>query len=113
MADYNYVINLFSLLLLIGILFTIMYGCQFQKNSNKNIERFLDLEEYERLKENEQNIENTSKNIAEKIKTDNLSAQQLAEMVENGTIKKEEIEHMINYIENFENEIKQPKCNKY
>ena len=46
MADYNYVLNLFSLLLILGILFIIMYGCQYQKH--RNIEKFMDVEEYDR-----------------------------------------------------------------
>jgi len=40
MSKYNNILNLFSLTLVLIILFVVMYGCQFRMYNKKRIERF-------------------------------------------------------------------------
>ena len=39
MSKYNNILNLFSLTLVLFILFIVMYGCQYRTYRNKKIER--------------------------------------------------------------------------
>jgi uncharacterized protein HemX len=107
MADYNYILNLFSLLLILGILFIIMYGCQYQQH--RKIEKFMDVEEYDRELENQKLLEESQKKIAEltdKLKTDNVSIAKFTNMIEEGEFSKDDLNKMIDYVENFENKLK-------
>jgi uncharacterized protein HemX len=107
MADYNYILNLFSLLLILGILFIIMYGCQYQQH--RKIEKFMDIEEYDRQLENEKKLEESQQSIAEltkKLKTDEISMEKFTNMIEEGKFSKDDLSKMIEYVENFENKLK-------
>jgi uncharacterized protein HemX len=107
MADYNYILNLFSLLIILGILFIIMYGCQYQQH--RKIEKFMDVEEYDRELENQKILEESQKKIAElaeKIKTDDMSMKKFTTMIEDGTFSKADLNKMIDYVEKFENKLK-------
>jgi hypothetical protein len=102
MADYNYVLNLFSLLLIIGILFIIMYGCQYQKH--RKIEKFMDIDDYNKSLENEK----TSQQIAElaiKVANDEISIETFTNMIDEGKFTKDDLTKIIDYVGNFEKKI--------
>jgi hypothetical protein len=107
MADYNYVLNLVSLLLIIAILFIIMYGCQY--NKHRKIENFMDIEEYEKELENQKTQDESLKkaaDITKKLKTDEISTEKFTDMIKDGKFTKDDLDKMIDYVEKFENKLK-------
>jgi len=103
MADYNYVLNLFSLLLIIGILFIIMYGCQYQKH--RKIENFMDIDDYNKSLENEKNPQQIAE-LAKKIANDEVSIEKFTNMIDEGKFTKDDLTKIIDYVENFESKLK-------
>ena len=91
MADYNYILNLFSLLLIIAILFIIVYGCQYQKHRNYRVEKFTDIEEYDNSLEKVMNDEKEKEKIAEftkKLTTDEISVEQFTNLMNHSQVQR-------------------------
>jgi len=65
MSKYNNILNLFSLTLVLIILFVVMYGCQFRIYNKKRIERFSTSKD-ENDKEKQEGKENDDKEEGEK-----------------------------------------------
>jgi len=102
MADYNYVLNLFSLLLIIGILFIIMYGCQYQKH--RKIEKFMDIDDYNKSLENEKTPQQIAE-LSKKVANDEISIKTFTNMIYESKFTKDDLTKIIDYVENFEKKI--------
>jgi len=124
MSNYNIILNLFSLVLVLSILFIVIYGCQFKKYNNKRIERFTDVNENEYNNENENNIDiietakikndNNEKNkitglegfegkILDGLNNGTINDMDMKKLIETGTFTKDNLENIIKYVENFKN----------
>ena len=98
MEDYNYILNIFSLLLIIGILFIILYGCQYKKY----YEGFTDIQEQEENEKNIQGLSAIETAVIKKLTNDEMSIEQFTDLIEKAQFTKENLNNIIDYVEKFE-----------
>jgi len=98
MGEYDYILNLFSLLLIIGILFIITYGCQYKKH----YERFTDIQEQEEYEKNLEGLSAMETDVVKKLTTNQMSMEQFTDLIEKAKFTKENLDNIINYVDNFE-----------
>lgn len=118
MTYYDNSLNLLSLVLVLIILFVILFGCRFKKN--RNIEGFTS-EENEDNK-NEKNNDKDDKDdkndksgtcklekfenmILDGLNNGSINDKDMKTYIENGTFTEKNLENIINYIDNFRNNI--------
>lgn len=118
MGYYNNILKLFSLGLTIAILFIVIYGCQFRKY--RNIERFsnegeeeetteptLSSETNETKKEKElPKIEGFESKILNGLNDGSITTKEMEKLIENGTFTRKNLENIIQYIDNFKEQLK-------
>ena len=117
MSKYNNILNLFSLTLVLIILFIVMYGCQFRNHNHRNkIEKFTDIQEEENSNQEEENSnqeEETKYNLneneeylLEQFLNDNINDVEINKLILDGKFTEKNLENMIKYVEKFSNEVK-------
>ena len=110
MSKYNNILNLFSLTLVLVILFIVMYGCQFRAHRKKRIERFENSAVDDKDKDNQDEYENDhiedKKNKDEDIKIDinDDASDELKQGFEDKPITRPLSDNEAKLLENFINE---------
>lgn len=102
MTNYNIILNLFSLVLVLSILFIVIYGCQFRKT--KKIERFTNVKEDDNVEEKPNKInklEGFESKILDGLNKGTINDNDMSKLIEAGTFTQENLENIINYVENF------------
>ena len=131
MSKYNNILNLFSLTLVLIILFIVMYGCQFRNHNHRNkIEKFTDIQEEENSNQEEENSNQEEDNsnqeednsnqeeetkynlneneeyLLEQFLNDNINDVEINKLILDGKFTEKNLENMIKYVEKFSNEVK-------
>jgi hypothetical protein len=121
MGYYDNILNLISVVLALAILFIIIFGCQFKKH--RYIERFTNGGEEEGSEETEettsvppppasptdekkegpQELSELENRIYEGLKSGSIEDSEIQNLIDNNIFKRENLEHMLNYIEQFKN----------
>ena len=123
MGYYDNILNLISVVLALAILFIIIFGCQFKKH--RHIERFTNDEGSKETKENEEpkeepavpppepssdkkkegppELSELETRIYEGLKSGSIEDSEIQNLIDNNIFKRENLEHMLNYIEQFKN----------
>ena len=118
MGYYDNILNLISVVLALAILFIIIFGCQFKKH--RYIERFTNEEESKETKETKETqpvpppssdekkkeipeLSELEKRIYEGLKSGSIEDSEIQNLIDNNIFKRENLEHMLNYIEQFKN----------
>ena len=101
--DYNYILQMISLILAILILLSILYGCKY---TNYNIENFESKSEDKKKdakkdskKEQKFKLSPIEESFIDGIKNGDLDIFKISDLIKNGKLDKGNLENMINYIE--------------
>ena len=105
MGYYDNILNLLSLALIFAILFIVIYGCQFKKY--RYVEKFSNDEKEEEIKKEENKKPEEFKSSLEgfEVKILNGLNNEMEKLIENGTFTRKNLENIIEYIDNFKNNI--------
>jgi hypothetical protein len=115
MGYYDNILKLLSLALTFAILFIVIYGCQFKKY--KYIEGFTnegeepekteeEPEKTEDKKEKFKSLEGFEGKILEGLNDGSITNKEMEKFIENGTFTKKNLENIIEYIDNFRENLK-------
>lgn len=103
MVNYDAILNIVSVVLILIILFIILFGCRFKHN---RYERFTNPEEEEKeKKDNTPGLSEFENQILEKLSNGQLSTDGLTELITSEKFTQENLENMINYVEHFKGNI--------
>jgi H+/gluconate symporter-like permease len=112
MGYYHNILNLLSLALIFAILFIVIYGCQFKKY--RYIEKFSNDEEEEKEIKKEENkkpeefkssLEKFEVKILNGLNDGSITNDEMEKLIENGTFTRKNLENIIEYIDNFKDNI--------
>lgn len=121
MSKYNNILNLFSLTLVLVILFIVMYGCQF-RTYKKRIEKFTDRndddndnkddnenkddndkkddnENKDKRKKNVKKLDENEVYLLEQFINEKFNENDINDLILNGKFTNENLENMIEYID--------------
>lgn len=129
MSKYNNILNLFSLTLVLIILFIVMYGCQFRNHNHRNkIEKFTDIQEEDNSNQEEDNSNQEEENsnqeeetkynlneneeyLLEQFLNDKINDAEVSKLILDGKFTEKNLENMIKYVEKFSNHMKNKNKN--
>ena len=110
MGYYDNILKLLSLALTFAILFIVIYGCQFKKY--RYIEKFSNDEEKLEKLENQKKAESKSSlegfevKILNGLNDGSITNSEMEKLIENGTFTRKNLENIIEYIDNFKNNLR-------
>lgn len=112
MGYYDNILNLLSLALTFAILFIVIYGCQFKKY--RYVEKFSNDEKEEEIKKDENkkpeefksSLEGFEVKILNGLNDGSITNNEMEKLIENGTFTRKNLENIIEYIDNFKNNLK-------
>jgi hypothetical protein len=112
MGYYDNILNLLSLALTFAILFIVIYGCQFKKY--RYVEKFSNDEKEEEIKKEENktpeefksSLEGFEVKILNGLNDGSITNNEMEKLIENGTFTRKNLENIIEYIDNFKNNLK-------
>jgi hypothetical protein len=117
MGYYHNILNLLSLALTFAILFIVIYGCQFKKyryiekfsndEDDKDEEKLEKLENPENQKKAEsKSLEGFEVKILNGLNDGSITNSEMEKLIENGTFTRKNLENIIEYIDNFKNNLR-------
>jgi cell division protein FtsW (lipid II flippase) len=102
MVNYDAILNIVSIVLILIILFIILFGCRFKHN---RYERFTNPEEEKEKKDSIPGLSEFENQILDKLSSGQLSTDGLTELITSQKFTQENLENMINYVEHFKGNI--------
>ncbi len=116
MGYYDNILKLLSLALTFAILFIVIYGCQFKRyryvegftNEGEEPEKKEEekLEKKEVKEEKTKTLEGFEGKILEGLNDGSITNKEMEKFIENGTFTKKNLENIIEYIDNFKENIR-------
>lgn len=103
MVDYNYVLNMISLLLAFIILFMILFGCRCYKISPVK-ERFENKEE--KKEEAAGALSKFEKDVFDGLQSGSINTTDLTKLIKNEQFTEQNLENLIGYVEKFKGGMK-------
>jgi hypothetical protein len=116
MGYYDNILKLLSLALTFAILFIVIYGCQFKKY--RYIEKFSNDEEEKAEEKDEEkpekkkpeefksSLEGFEVKILNGLNDGSITNSEMEKLIENGTFTRKNLENIIEYIDNFKNNLR-------
>ena len=111
MGYYDNILNLLSLALIFAILFIVIYVCQFKKYryvekfSNDEKEEEIKKEENKKPEEFKSSLEGFEVKILNGLNDGSITNNEMEKLIENGTFTRKNLENIIEYIDNFKDNI--------
>ena len=121
MGYYDNILKLLSLALTFAILFIVIYGCQFKKyryiekfsndeddKDEEKLEKLEKLEKPENQKkaESKSSLEGFEVKILNGLNDGSITNSEMEKLIENGTFTRKNLENIIEYIDNFKNNLR-------